>query len=272
MKTPIIITGHPRSGTTLLAGHLNAHPEVGPKPFAALAGRGSLHDFLDKEGFGPMTAYQRELERHDVWRTVFPTSGGFRDLQKVLPCYHSLGADPDDILRQMFPALDEQLRPLIKSPELLFALPALRSFPGSGAILICLREPVGTFASVWHYGMYSAPPIDAFRLESAMGIELYARRYRGMLEAVQDAATLYPAGTVGVVPFHALMNAPEVALRSAAIRVGLDYGQMPAPAFAARPVDHARRRLGDALFERVTAALEEEQDLYESVTGCWGIA
>ena len=266
LKQPIIVTGPPRSGTTLLAGILNWHPQIGPKP-EPLTRYKDPQEFLRQQGFGPMTPYQGAIEQHAVWRSYFATPGGFRDLHRQVHVHLALDADPDTVLLQACPGLKEHEIPLVKSPELLFALPAVQKAWPEALVLVMLRDPVEIFASLAHYRMYSAPPIEGFRLESEEGVFLFRRRLNGFLDVLEHCLS---RGTAFCVWHRDLYD--EDMRRSCLEEI---------PGFYAQPLsfadgfphvyledrcDLAPKRLGGDL-SRITAALQGEQARVHKLAG-----
>lgn len=257
---PLVVTGPPRSGTTLLAGLLNLHPEVGPKPEVMLRYK-DPETFLRSEGFGPWSRYQQVLERHDVWKTVFATTGGFRDLHRQVRIHRRIECPAAILWRELLEDVRPGERLLVKNPELVFALPAVRRFfvedlapGGAGHLLICVRDPVEIFASVYSYRMFSAPPIEAFRLESPTGIDLFRRRLVAMYEEIWNAAK---RSRTLIVPHDALVRDPVPTMRHVCRSVGLPFDPARVPPVVPRPHELVESRLHRDTLARVARELDD---------------
>lgn len=244
-KPPVIIAGPPRSGTTLLAGILNLHPDVGPKP-DVLRKYTDVSAFLRDQGFAVMGPYQAQLERHDIWRSVWATMGGFRDLHRQPRVFLRCPVDRDQILTPLRQNCRPEDRLIAKQPELVWALlPVYRAIlEAKQKVLVCLRDPVEIFASIWHYRMFSAPPIEGFSLCSKVGISLFRRRIEGMLDAIELAVD---QGAVAIVSHWNLEEDTRLVVEACCEVVDLDPAGIPPVQPVTRPERLTRDRIGEDL-------------------------
>lgn len=204
---PIFIVGFPRSGTTLLATHLDRHSRIavppesqfflGVLPCGRPAKAGASHAALIKRLFENRRIWDLNLDREDVSKRFQGFEPEYKNLLRVaLESYTSREGKP---------------RPGEKSPDHLLYVPLIMEWYPSAKVICIVRDGRDVVQSLMKVPWYRRKNLAGFCAEW--------NYQSGLVEEYQKVLPV----SFHVVKFEDFIRSPEVELKKICVCIGEDY-------------------------------------------------